>query len=127
MQLQTPMDVIRLARIKSITQRENPPKFQIIELEQLSSLVGSHKQVADYHLYCLNIVEENDDYSTSTLTTLPQRQGIKDAHLQSLLKAYQDLFQEPKRLPPPRTHDYKIPLREGSEVVNQRPYRYSCL
>jgi len=66
MQLQTPMDVIRLAGTESITQMENPPKFQTIELERLSSLVGSHKQVAGYHLCCLKIVEENDDYLIST-------------------------------------------------------------
>ncbi|CAL5377841.1 unnamed protein product [Camellia sinensis] len=36
----------------------------------------------------------------------------------------QDVFNEPHGLPPPRTHDHKIPLKQGSEAVSMRPYRY---
>ncbi|XP_028055574.1 uncharacterized protein LOC114259749 [Camellia sinensis] len=68
-------------------------------------------------------------YSLSVQTT----QGNLSAHLdlelntlelQQILSYYQDVFKEPHGLPPPRTHDHKIPLKQGSEAVSMRPYRY---
>lgn len=46
--------------------------------------------------------------------------------LKELLQSYADIFAEPKELPPHREkHDHQIPLLEGSNPVNQRPYRYA--
>ena len=42
-----------------------------------------------------------------------------------MLNQYEDLFQEPKGLPPARLHDHKIPLQPGANPVNIRPYRYT--
>jgi hypothetical protein len=53
--------------------------------------------------------------------------GNQANHLQNLLAGYIDLFQEPKGLPPLRSHDHRIPLKEGGNSVNLRPYRYSGL
>ena len=47
--------------------------------------------------------------------------------LTTLLENYSDLFQEPEGLPSARGHDHVIPLKEGSQPVNLRPYRYSGL
>ncbi|KAA8542515.1 hypothetical protein F0562_023667 [Nyssa sinensis] len=44
--------------------------------------------------------------------------------LQQILEEFQDVFEEPKGLPPPRAHDHKIPLMEGSGPVCVKPYRY---
>lgn len=45
--------------------------------------------------------------------------------LQSILDQYQDLFKEPTQLPPPREIEHHINLKEGTEPVNIRPYRYA--
>jgi len=45
------------------------------------------------------------------IAQLPQNQN-NNVILQSLLETYQDLFQEPKGLPPLRAHDHVIPLNE---------------
>ncbi|GJX95248.1 reverse transcriptase [Tanacetum coccineum] len=37
---------------------------------------------------------------------------------------YNDVFVIPKELPPVRSHDHRIPLKEGSPRVNIRPYRH---
>ena len=42
--------------------------------------------------------------------------------IQALLKQYDGLFQEPTQLPPHRSHNHKIPLKEGENYVNVRPY-----
>lgn len=44
--------------------------------------------------------------------------------LKEVLSAFEDVFQEPKGLPPPRSHDHCIPLKPGAEATNSRPYRY---
>jgi hypothetical protein len=49
--------------------------------------------------------------------TIPQLTG--------LLQQYEDIFQEPKELPPPRDVDHQIPLQNAGEIVNSRPYRLS--
>uniref|UniRef100_A0A803KU08 Uncharacterized protein n=1 Tax=Chenopodium quinoa TaxID=63459 RepID=A0A803KU08_CHEQI len=45
--------------------------------------------------------------------------------MQALLARFADVFSPPKGLPPARAHfDHRIPLKEGTDVINQRPYRY---
>jgi hypothetical protein len=41
-----------------------------------------------------------------------------------LLRKFQDVFAEPKGLPPVRSHDHKIVLKEESQPISVRPYRY---
>lgn len=43
--------------------------------------------------------------------------------VQAIIKKHQKMFEEPKGLPPIRTQDHKIPLKDGSQPVNLRPYR----
>ena len=47
--------------------------------------------------------------------------------LQELLQQYASLFKEPKGLSPKRTHDHQIPLKDSTQVVKIRPYRYSIV
>jgi hypothetical protein len=47
--------------------------------------------------------------------------------LTTLLENYSDLFQEPEGLHSARGHNHVIPLKEGSQPINLRPYRYSGL
>ena len=44
--------------------------------------------------------------------------------LRVLLDAYADVFEEPTKLPPERSHDHTIPFKLGSQPVNLRPYRF---
>lgn len=44
-----------------------------------------------------------------------------------VLNSFVDIFQEPSSLPPVRSHDHRIPLKEGSNPINIHPYRYGSL
>nr|TKS05792.1 hypothetical protein D5086_0000129610 [Populus alba] len=60
---------------------ENPPKFQTIEIKQLSSLVGNQVQVADYFLCSLMTVEDGEKEATGTRTNTTMFPDIKDTDL----------------------------------------------
>ncbi|CAL1391412.1 unnamed protein product [Linum trigynum] len=45
--------------------------------------------------------------------------------LQDILRDFGDLFDEPSQLPPRRQIEHRITLKEGTEAINVRPYRYA--
>ena len=47
--------------------------------------------------------------------------------MQQLLSGFEDVFQEPSKLPPLQEIDHHIPLKEGTQLINVRPYRYVYL
>ncbi|XP_019170443.1 PREDICTED: uncharacterized protein LOC109166012 [Ipomoea nil] len=49
------------------------------------------------------------------------------SELTVILQEYQEIFDEPKGLPPSRSLDHEIPLIPGSKPVHSKPYRYSYL
>lgn len=59
------------------------------------------------------IVEEE------TKEALPENSIFED-----LLMEFQGIFEEPKGLPPIRSHDHRILLKNDSKPVCARPYRY---
>ena len=70
----------------------------------------------------------NDIWATAVL--MPKESPTSVAPLgpiQQLITEYQDIFQEPKTLPPHRTFDHAIHLIPDAQPVNSRPYRYSPL
>ena len=44
--------------------------------------------------------------------------------LEGVLSEFEEVFQEPKGLPPSRRQDHAIILKEGANIPNIRPYRY---
>lgn len=45
--------------------------------------------------------------------------------LQTMLEEYKGVFKEPSSLPPPREVDHCIQLKEDTEAINVRPYKYA--
>lgn len=68
------------------------------------------------------IVHCSQDSTTVTDTLASSSQEIDN-----LIAEFQDIFQEPKELPPPRAYDHTISLLPDAAPVNSRPYRYSPL
>jgi hypothetical protein len=44
--------------------------------------------------------------------------------IENLLLEFVKVFQEPKEIPPSRSHDHSIVLKEGTSPISVRPYRY---
>ena len=59
----------------------------------------------------------HDETQTKSAEVPPELQQVLDQHA--------TLFQDPKGLPPQRKYDHSIPLQQGTQPVNLKPYRYS--
>jgi hypothetical protein len=90
----------------------------VTELSELS-MEQFQKWLLGNEVWALAVVD-----STSATTTTDTSPISPD--LQSLLHEYQDVFAEPKKLPPQRALDHAITLAEDAPT-NSRPYRYSPL
>jgi hypothetical protein len=73
----------------------------------------------------------SDPHDSSLSECLESVVGVQESaipsNIQKLLSVYEDVFQIPSALPPPRPFDHQIHLLPGAHPVNVRPYRYSLL
>ena len=70
----------------------------------------------------------NDIWALVTLAPVDQPSNSNVCpQVAHLLDKYQDVFLDPKTLPPERAYDHTIPLLPNAIPVNARPYRYSPL
>ena len=53
-----------------------------------------------------------------------QLSKVQQNQLNQLLHNYEEVFKEMNTLPPVRSHDHKIVLKDGIDPVSVRPYRY---
>ena len=72
-----------------------------------------------FQLYAVQITPAED--------TAPLQFAVQEPPLLHLLKEFADVFETPKTLPPHRSHDHRIMLKEGTSAINIRPYRYPAL
>lgn len=82
----------------------------------LQSLVKGITQVSQGFLIAVRQLEANDHKEDRT-----------HPELEGLLKAFADVFELPTGLPPPRGHEHAITLKNDTEPINVRPYRYPQL
>ena len=71
----------------------------------------------------------NDVWALAVVDVLPEDSSPEHIPepVQQLLDQYQDVFAEPKGLPPERQYDHAIPVLPNAIPVNSKPYRYSPL
>lgn len=48
----------------------------------------------------------------------------QEVEINKLLEEFYRIFDEPMGLPPKRTHDHRIILKDGIASISTRPYRY---
>ncbi|CAM8925392.1 unnamed protein product [Rhodiola kirilowii] len=116
---------------KHILRGVTKPQCKLIKGSSLNKLMLQGPQIA------LLQVREFSETNTPLLETSPLILSHiavtgadmgKDIALQQLLSSYSDLFEELLTLPPFREgFNHQIPVVEGANPINQRPYRYSTL
>jgi hypothetical protein len=81
-------------------------------LHQLRRLIATNSVDTFCHLELVS--------SSTELESPPSYTGV----IHDLLKHFEILFTSPTRLPPSRDINHHIPLLQGSDPINVRPYRY---
>lgn len=95
---------------KGITMKQKEMSAKVQMLVDASEL-KTHKEEA-YFLIQLSAVES----LKNSATELPEE-------ISELVKDFEEIFAVPRQLPPQRSHDHHIPLKENSKPVNSYPYR----
>jgi hypothetical protein len=99
---------------------DNPIKLQIIRFEKFNSLLNNSTRIAEVNFYSLRLISEvGDDLHLMFVTFSPNTEG--NLALELILKTYQNLFKEPRGLPPPRLQDHSTPLKDE---INLRLYKH---
>lgn len=92
-----------------------------VDATRMDKLQEEQSQISMIYIQQKECEEEPELY-----TIEEKEEEVVNPQLKELLFKYRDVFEEPTTLPPHREHhDHKIPLLEGSNPVNQRPYRYA--
>lgn len=50
---------------------------------------------------------------------------VENMQLEAILRNFLNVFEEHKGLPPIRAHDHGISLKEGTQLVIVKPYKYA--
>ncbi|XP_057418902.1 uncharacterized protein LOC130713120 [Lotus japonicus] len=114
-----------MVKLQAMEEKEN----KLVSAAKLHHMVGEDK-----FSYLLQILPCSREVSCCTLKTkgsldsgltVQGRDVELQAHEEAILQDYGDVFEEPVELPPFRgIHDHKIILKEGSNPISLRPYRY---
>ena len=105
---------------------DKPTLVETIQVEQLNGMLCNTSLIAEISLYSLHSIDSTGNEEQPMSTKL-QPCALHHTGLTALQVSYQEIFEEPKHLPPPRSHDHQIPLKESTDPVNLRPYRHSSL
>ncbi|KAG7579311.1 Integrase catalytic core [Arabidopsis thaliana x Arabidopsis arenosa] len=93
-----------------------------VKAQKLQKLQDNQVQLA---MLCVQEFQEDEGQEICSLNTLACEEG-EESGVDAIVSAFPGIFEEPTDLPPFRAqHDHKIKLLEGSNPVNQRPYRYA--
>lgn len=87
----------------------SPPPLQIASVVEISQVIPSQHSV--YAIYFTK------DHEVSPPNDRKE--------FQEIWKEFSELFREPEWLPPQRDIEHQIPLKDGTEPINVRPYRYA--
>ena len=99
----------------------------------MQKILTKHEQIESAQLCLVTTEGDHRDLTTdeapkidSFCATMNSDEQVNtyQHQLESLLSKYSEVFEEPVELPPVRMHGHRIYLKEGTQPINVRPYRY---
>lgn len=89
-------------------------------VEKMQNMLANKDQMAALHLCNIQMVEDNKE-GTSFLA-LKVQSFVLTKVVKELLLDFADIFRFSDSLPPERSYDHQITLKDGTQPINQRPY-----
>ncbi|KAG7570699.1 Retrotransposon gag domain [Arabidopsis thaliana x Arabidopsis arenosa] len=92
---------------------------------KMSKLQEEQAQISMICAHTVTKREETSEWSICAVDGIYEDVDSQAAFTQLETK-FSDIFAEPSELPPFRgNYDHRIPLKDGTDPINQRPYRYA--
>ena len=114
----------KAGNVEHVLNGECTQVLEMVSGKQLNKMVHKTHQLASMQLL---VQEESSLLQVHSQYAISASLSNEWPELQQLLHNFEDVFAEPKGLPPKRAHDHKIVLKEGSQPINIRPYKYATL
>lgn len=93
-----------------------PKKLKMIPGSSLNKMISTEGE-----LFMLQVVPVLPEFNESEV----EGKIVLQPEIAQILSKFQEVFAEPITLPPERAgFDHRIPLKEGTDAINLRPYRY---
>lgn len=110
---------------KKVVLRGSPqPRMQMMQCKSLVKSLRLPSELCHAKLCSLVMIQEDQGEKEGSNQGQTQLLSSNQAQLDQLLQSYEDVFREVEQLPPVRCHDHKITLKEGTDPISVRPYRY---
>ncbi|XP_075103126.1 uncharacterized protein LOC142177943 [Nicotiana tabacum] len=101
-----------------------PPATKMVQQASMDKLLAKPAELCMISVgLFLESQQQGVEVSFFTLEGLPKKPSMS-WDLQVILQRYNDLFEEPTQLPPSRSHDHKITLKEGVSPHQHQAYKY---
>ncbi|KAG8368991.1 hypothetical protein BUALT_Bualt15G0103800 [Buddleja alternifolia] len=105
---------------KVVSRGMQPSSVKLMSRNKINKMIKKSSQIAMLHVG----VFQAKDVQKCQLFNMEGNNRNNKAQLEALLQDFDDLFQEPVTLPPKRVQDHRIILKEGTNPISLRPYRY---
>nr|CAD1832891.1 unnamed protein product [Ananas comosus var. bracteatus] len=116
-------------RKRKVVLRGSPEtSLKLIDRKELMKISQGNTSYSAVHLCSIHVSTQEMIQAEKVTAAETEWEGLDNLFVkrfQLLLKDYSDLFAEPQGLPPKRMQDHRIPLKDGANPVNVRPYRCS--
>nr|GEU50407.1 hypothetical protein [Tanacetum cinerariifolium] len=92
--------------------------------EKVEELSSKHSKGGHLQLFSIQMASGETDKNYQPTVVRSPDQSQEGLPWEELTRAFLEVFQTPKGLPPTRPFDHRIILKEGTVPISQRPYRY---
>ena len=101
-------------------------ELKTVKVKQLDKLLPYSSGCSLVQISSLHLVDDTQSHCFSNGITLVNEERVLEL-INKLIDQHAVLFREPTQLPSYRRHDHRIPLKEGVNAVNIKPYKHYAL
>ncbi|GJS00938.1 putative nucleotidyltransferase, ribonuclease H [Tanacetum coccineum] len=96
----------------------------VCSAEKVEELLSKHSKGGHLQLFSIQLASGETDKNYQPTVVRSPDQSQEGLPWEELTRAFLEVFQMPKGMPPTRPFDHRIILKEGTLPISQRPYRY---
>ena len=96
----------------------------VCSAEKVGELLSKQSKGGHLQLFSVQVTSGETDKNYQPTVVRSPDQSQEGLPWEELTRAFPEVFQTPKGLPPTRPFDHRIILKEGTVPISQRPYRY---